>query len=509
MLIKLNPNDVILGRGGYNYKHPGNKAFKELAKACAPNYAKATRPMKYELSTQMVSFVMDANPPGRFLRKHQHGNGYEQVESAVAREKACQSLRDAVLELKNTSTKSDHVDYTTTLTSRALLDENENSSKFDAEQNKKQSSLTPAPSQYKMTGGGDEENKKKENTILMNPIQEKVLVPSSWKNKDDFNAPHDCVVRGRNEIFNNQQFFPSSRPLLPRNASSSSSENMNSYWCYQPTPSLLSYNSFEKTTPSLLSYNSLEKNHAAESCSSYYQEGEWYDSCSAASGSSNTPTTTTIFGPCYERHRMIPPPTKRIKRTKPPPHCIPIRHLPPCQSKTQNFKPPSMIQPQKIHYQSPHSSKLKFIQRLASLGGSNTTTVTTTDKAMPVLKPQSHRRVAPSSSSSSWPWPHTPDFCSTRMASPTRMIATQAHQHASTSFVTEAAPKKKSIFIKRYSTLKSTVKAPCDDSSIDHAAMDDLDLSRDFLDLRHCKSTSKSFDSFDSFHTPAAALLRR
>lgn len=550
-MIKLNPNDVILGRGGYNYKYPGNKAFKELVKAFASNYAEASKSIKSELSAQMVAIVMDANPPGRFLRKHR--NGYEEVEYAVAREKASQSLRDAVMELKNTPTSSYPVDGTTT-PGVGELNEKENSSpKF--EPNKR--SLTPAPSQYKMKGG-DEENKK-ENMAHLIPIQEKA---ASWK-KDDFNPPHHCIVQ-RNEAFvNNQRFFPSTtiksstHPLLPNAAS----ENMNSSR-YQPTL--------------LLSYNEP------------YPYQQWYhphiinnqvlDDCSA-SASSNT--TTAVCGPYHsERRMMIPPPApqprKRIKRTSPdyiqPLHCF---HQP----QPENFTPPSMNPSQQIHQSHDYCSSLvnksKFIKRFASLGSTNTTTTTTTcdssmmdaeldlaavsssvnsiegtketnktylssslptshhyqepnfffnstskeynnflsedltkknsddawqndhhlvvtssaDKAVPALKRRSHW-VDPSSSSA-WPQPPTtPDFFSVNTAA----ITTQVHA-PSTSFVTDP---KKSIFIKRHSALRSTFKSPNKDLS-----MDDLVLSpREDLDLRLCMSTSKSIDSIDSFHEP-------
>jgi hypothetical protein len=100
--IDLRPNDVILGRGGNAYKHPGNHALRELAKSFAHSYVEASKGEKFQISKRMLHVATSCNPPARFLRKIDQSHHYEEVDYAIAREKVCQCLRDAILELKLT-----------------------------------------------------------------------------------------------------------------------------------------------------------------------------------------------------------------------------------------------------------------------------------------------------------------------------------------------------------------------------------------------------------------------
>jgi hypothetical protein len=91
---KIGPNDVLLGRGGYNYKHSGNESFRELAKSLAQRYMISSKTEKSRISKEMVNNVLKKDPPGRFLKRIKEGV-YEEVGFIVAREKASQCLRDA------------------------------------------------------------------------------------------------------------------------------------------------------------------------------------------------------------------------------------------------------------------------------------------------------------------------------------------------------------------------------------------------------------------------------
>ena len=93
-MSEIRPNDVILGRGGFSYKHPGNEAFRELAKSLAPRYISSSKPEKSQISKEMVYRVYNMNPPGRFLKRVREDE-YEEAGFIVAREKASQCLRDA------------------------------------------------------------------------------------------------------------------------------------------------------------------------------------------------------------------------------------------------------------------------------------------------------------------------------------------------------------------------------------------------------------------------------
>ncbi len=98
----IRPSDVLLGRGGNAHKHPGNHELRELAKSFAHSYVKASKSEKFQISKRMLDAAMSSNPPARFLRKAERSNHYEEVKYDIAREKVCQCLRDATVELKLT-----------------------------------------------------------------------------------------------------------------------------------------------------------------------------------------------------------------------------------------------------------------------------------------------------------------------------------------------------------------------------------------------------------------------
>ena len=89
-------NDVLLGRGGNNNKHVGNAQLRSLARAHVVSYSRASKKDKSKISREMVNLVRSMNPAGRFLKRHQFSEQWEDVGDDVAREKASQALRDAV-----------------------------------------------------------------------------------------------------------------------------------------------------------------------------------------------------------------------------------------------------------------------------------------------------------------------------------------------------------------------------------------------------------------------------
>jgi hypothetical protein len=516
MITKLNTNDVILGRGGYNYKHPGNKAFKELAKEFAPNYAKSSKSVKFQISKQMVEIVLGANPPGRFLRRKKCGNGYEQeVEFAVAREKACQSLRDAAMELTYNPTPSV---IGTNVPTGALDEMDKKFSNFES----KRSLLIPSTSQqYEITGQGDHEKRKQqdENTAFLNPIQEK-----AWE-KDDFNPPHDCVAH-RNEIYNDQLFPNMKSPHPPPNVMSS--EENNSSYPYYTEPILLSASSYNAGFE-----NSISSYRPQHHSRALYNQ---VDDCSSRSSN-----ITTMCGSYHTE--SVPPARKRIKRTCtrstqeyiPPSLLLPPRHPQPAfeSSVTMNQHAPNL-------FDSSFGESIYFQRRLASLGSHTgaTTSCDSSIKRMSSFSPPStnflmnhstyHHNNVSATTSNPWqnddhsvvtsyqkeavsvPTPRSDCFAPSSSSLWSRAGAVPPEDFmknptmrsqiptASSSFTTEDPPNKKSIFIKRYSTLRtSSFKSPsCEDTSMDD------------LDLRQCKSTSKSIDSIDSFHEPLQKKMK-
>ena len=89
-------NDVLLGRGGNNNKHIGNAQLRSLARAHVATYSRASKKDKSKISREIVNHVRSMNPPGRFLKRHQFSEEWEDVGDDIAREKASQALRDAV-----------------------------------------------------------------------------------------------------------------------------------------------------------------------------------------------------------------------------------------------------------------------------------------------------------------------------------------------------------------------------------------------------------------------------
>ncbi len=96
---RINSNDVLLGRGGNSFRHAGNKKFRDLANSLAERYCDSSKLQKSEISRTMIRHVKNLDPPGRFLKKNTANDKWEQVDDSVAREKASQTLRDAVTAL--------------------------------------------------------------------------------------------------------------------------------------------------------------------------------------------------------------------------------------------------------------------------------------------------------------------------------------------------------------------------------------------------------------------------
>jgi len=89
-----NNNDVLLGRGGKNSRHPGNEQLRSFCSNAAIEYSRSCKHEKSQLSRDLVIRVRQLNPPGRFLKKDQ--KAWMDVGDIAAREKTRQVLRDAV-----------------------------------------------------------------------------------------------------------------------------------------------------------------------------------------------------------------------------------------------------------------------------------------------------------------------------------------------------------------------------------------------------------------------------
>eukprot|EP00978_Attheya_sp_CCMP212_P042228 scaffold253879_cov59-Attheya_sp.AAC.2 len=105
LIVTLNMNDVLCGRGSGPNDHAGNIRFRELVQSRKPQYMRTNnRQLKATIARMVVATVRAMDPPGRFLRKadaelaRNRGFGgaidvYCHVDEETALEKAKQALR--------------------------------------------------------------------------------------------------------------------------------------------------------------------------------------------------------------------------------------------------------------------------------------------------------------------------------------------------------------------------------------------------------------------------------
>jgi len=94
--IEPTEGDILFGRGGDVYKHPGNVRFREKARELAPLYeacgdSKYSNEEKYKVSEDFVDCMKAENR--RFLEKGPDGLWYEVLGNGI-RKKASQALRE-------------------------------------------------------------------------------------------------------------------------------------------------------------------------------------------------------------------------------------------------------------------------------------------------------------------------------------------------------------------------------------------------------------------------------
>ena len=94
------PNDVLFGRGHKIYKHAGNQRYRSVIQSLKREYDAAPKSLRAVYGNQVVNYIQNLNPPGRFL-KRQEGEGdhgaWIEVETKSAVERARQALRDKKL----------------------------------------------------------------------------------------------------------------------------------------------------------------------------------------------------------------------------------------------------------------------------------------------------------------------------------------------------------------------------------------------------------------------------
>ena len=89
-------NDILLGRGGKNNQHIGNEQLRILARSQRDQYRTSSKKNKSHISRQLVRYIRNLNPAGRFLKRNTVTGVWEDVGDEIAKEKTSQALRDAV-----------------------------------------------------------------------------------------------------------------------------------------------------------------------------------------------------------------------------------------------------------------------------------------------------------------------------------------------------------------------------------------------------------------------------
>lgn len=91
---RIGPYDVLLGRGGATNNHIGNRRFRVIVSDHRPDYLKARKLEKAAISAKIVSLVYEKG--GRFLRRRDRSETWEEVPAKRAQEKTSQALREGL-----------------------------------------------------------------------------------------------------------------------------------------------------------------------------------------------------------------------------------------------------------------------------------------------------------------------------------------------------------------------------------------------------------------------------
>jgi len=96
--FEITDSDVLCGRGGMTNHHAGNIFFRKLVRMKQETYLQASKREKASVARDIVSFIRNMNPPGRFLKKD--GNSWKDIGDRKAREKTSQALREGAPDLR-------------------------------------------------------------------------------------------------------------------------------------------------------------------------------------------------------------------------------------------------------------------------------------------------------------------------------------------------------------------------------------------------------------------------
>lgn len=96
LIVDINNNDVLAGRGGRINSHPGNIQFRELVHKHKHQYlSQQTKKLeKVKIANLIVQTIRNMDPPGRFLKEDNTSNCWVEIGDEKARKKAGQAMRE-------------------------------------------------------------------------------------------------------------------------------------------------------------------------------------------------------------------------------------------------------------------------------------------------------------------------------------------------------------------------------------------------------------------------------
>ena len=100
---QIQPNDVLLGRGGRTNLHSGNKHFRAVVAEHQKEYLGARKNDKIDIARRIVSIINSRG--GRFLKRE--GSAWAEVTDKRAQQKTSQALREGLGVRNNTTHNCD------------------------------------------------------------------------------------------------------------------------------------------------------------------------------------------------------------------------------------------------------------------------------------------------------------------------------------------------------------------------------------------------------------------
>ena len=184
---ELNENDVLSGRGGRINAHKGNVQFRELVISRKKEYlAKTTKKLaKAHIAADIVHYIRDLNPSGRFLKEDADGAWYD-IGDAKAIKKVGQALREDAPDIR-TGLEKDHSSDDDNKASDEHADENANDKKPTPnteptveENSKVRTGITVSGRGAKIVSASSPQKKQQPNEAYQPLAYQKIAPPPSY-----------------------------------------------------------------------------------------------------------------------------------------------------------------------------------------------------------------------------------------------------------------------------------------------------------------------------------------